>query len=144
MILIKRNTPEFKEVKNLVSEYTDSSSAKKYILLYSMKPYQELKEKILLNTVKKDGAILYSLAYDSLREYICSNTKKLFREEKESIYYFKTSSASASIELPFAFAGKLKKSLSKLLMKPTKLVERKIIPLKQTPRKKAAGKKSIA
>jgi hypothetical protein len=61
---------------------------------------------------------LYSLAYDSLYEYVHSKNKKLFRDEKEKIYYFKSNAAASAMELPFEFAGKLKKALAKVLVKP--------------------------
>jgi hypothetical protein len=134
LLLIKRNTPEFKAIKTLISDYTDKATAKKFILLYSVKSYQSLDEKILLNTLKKDSSVLYALAYDSLREYIFSKNKRLFRED--SVYYFKSNSDAKAIEQPFAFKGKLKKELAPLLEKPVSKPTSKVIPLGRGTKKK--------
>jgi hypothetical protein len=134
LLLIKRNTPEFKAIKTLISDYTDKATAKKFILLYSLKPYQNLSEKILLNTLKKDSAVLYSLAYDGLREYIFSKNKKLFRDD--SVYYFKSNSDAKPIEQPFAFKGKLKKELAPLLAKPVLKATGKVIQIGRGTKKK--------
>jgi hypothetical protein len=116
VILIKRHTAEFKAIKTMITDYVDVPLRKRWILIYTQRSYSKLENKILLNTVKKDSDILYSLAYDSLHEYMHSKNKKLFREEKGNIYYFKSSSLSKMIEMPFEFAGKLKKELSKVLV----------------------------
>ena len=143
MILIKRNTAEFKEIKSIVSEYSDLPTRKKWILLYSLKSYGKLENRILLNTVKKDSDVLYSLAYDSLHEYIYSNNKKLFRDESLHIYYFKSNSITTSIELPFEFTGKLKKALSKPLVKSQKIEKTNIIKLPKAQIKKVVHKKPV-
>jgi hypothetical protein len=111
-------------------DYSNLPARKKWILLYSLRSYSQLRERVLLNTVKKDNEVLYDLAYDSLSEYIHNTNKKLFRDEQENIYYFKTNSKSTSIELPFEFTGKLKKALSKLLVKPGSKQNSNIIKLK--------------
>ncbi|MES2516067.1 MAG: hypothetical protein V4580_18070 [Bacteroidota bacterium] len=127
MILVKRNTAEFKEIKNLISEYIDLPARKKLILIYSLKSYSKPDSKILLNTIKKEGDVLYSLAYESLQEYMHAGSKKLFREEKTNLYYFKSNSTTQAIELPFELKGILKKKLSKLLVSPNTSRQTKII-----------------
>ncbi|MDF2449984.1 MAG: hypothetical protein K0R26_2488 [Bacteroidota bacterium] len=93
-----------------------------------------MSEKILLNTLKKDSAVLYSLAYDGLREYIFSKNKKLFRDD--SVYYFKSNSDAKPIEQPFAFKGKLKKELAPLLAKPVLKATGKVIQIGRGTKKK--------
>ncbi|MCD6069301.1 MAG: hypothetical protein K0S33_4127 [Bacteroidetes bacterium] len=112
MIPVKRNTKEFKQVKELLEEYEGLKGAKRYIRLYSLKPWQKIEEAVLLNDTKRDTDILYSLAYEGLLDYIRYNrSKKLFREEKRALYYFKSGATNRWIEFPFEFMGKLKKQL---------------------------------
>ncbi|MBA3663228.1 MAG: hypothetical protein H0W61_03345 [Bacteroidetes bacterium] len=108
---IKRNSREFKVVKELLVDYAESATRKKVIKLYALKPYQSLEERILINDLKKDVAILYDLSYESILEYIRDRSKKLFREDKVALYYFKSSSKSKWIEYPFELTGKLKKQV---------------------------------
>jgi hypothetical protein len=129
MILIKRHTAEFKAIKAMISEYADVPLRKRWILIYSHKSYSKLENKVLLNTVKKDSDVLYSLAYNSLYDYVHSKSKKLFRNEKDQVYYFKSNSMSTTIEMPFELKGKLKKELSKLLVKQVSTKSSKIISL---------------
>lgn len=117
MILIKKNTNEFKELKHLLLEYADIPGRKRWVHLYALKPYQTLSHKILLNTRKKDGETLYAMAYDSLKDYLYNATKRLFYEEKTGLYFFKSSVESKWIESPFELKGKLK-----MLTRPLKVV----------------------
>jgi hypothetical protein len=61
------------------------------------------------------------------------------------MYYFKSNSKSTSIELPFEFTGKLKKTLSKLLVKPESKEKSNIIKLKSSAKKsiKKSGKMPV-
>ncbi|PBQ31039.1 hypothetical protein CNR22_04395 [Sphingobacteriaceae bacterium] len=114
MILIKKNTSEFKELKHLLLEYADVPGRKRWIYLYTLKPYQTLSHKILLNTRIKDGDTLYNMAYDSLKEYLYASTKRLFYDEKTELYFFKSTATSKWMEAPFELRGKLKKQVRPL------------------------------
>ncbi|MEO6305783.1 MAG: hypothetical protein ABIP51_21720, partial [Bacteroidia bacterium] len=94
MLQIKRNSKEFKEVQEIISDYAEVSGRKRWILLYALKPHQTLSARILLNTRKQDSEVLYKLAYDSLTDYFKDRSKKLFRDQKTGVYYFKTNAAS--------------------------------------------------
>lgn len=108
---IKRNSTEFKDVKKILDKHARLASRKKLILLYTLKPYETIKDKVLLNEQKKESTVLYDMSYRIILEYFNDNTKKLFREGKEALYYFKSSGKSKWIELPFEFTGKLKTQL---------------------------------
>jgi hypothetical protein len=112
MELVKRNTKEFKEIKGIISDYTEAPGRRRSIRLYSLKPYHGLKDAILLNDQKQDAGVLYDLAYDSLHDYIFTRSEKLYRDEDLGLYYFKRSPASKWIEMPFSFTGKLKKQVN--------------------------------
>ena len=38
--------------------------------LYALKPDQELKERVLINTLKKDAKVLYDMNYESILQYL--------------------------------------------------------------------------
>jgi hypothetical protein len=111
MPLIKRNSREFLDVKKLIEEYADKPSRKKLILLYSLKPAQKLKDRILINSLAENSDTLYEMHYGSLLDYFSDKAQKLYREDKEALYYFKNSPASTWLQLPFEFKGKLKTRL---------------------------------
>jgi hypothetical protein len=108
---IKRNSTEFGDVEALMKEYAHKASRKKLIRLYALKPMEALDEKILLNTVKPNGDILYDMNYNSILEHFDDRGHKLYREGRHPLYYFKTSAKSNWMKLPFEFTGKLKKQL---------------------------------
>lgn len=114
MLQIKRNSKEFKEVREIVGDYEEVSGRKRWILLYALKPYQTLSDRILLNQRKQNAEVLYNLAYNSLLDYFRDHTKKLFRDERTGVYYFKSNAHSKWMEVPFELTGKLKKQVHPL------------------------------
>lgn len=112
-ISVKRNSKEFKEIKEIISDYREVSGRKRWILLYSLKPYHALKDAVLINK-QKEASVLYELAFDSLHDYFLTRTEKLYRDEKSGIYYFKRNPRSKWMEAPFSFKGKLKLQVKKV------------------------------
>jgi hypothetical protein len=111
MNLIKRNSREFKEIKSIVSDYEDIGGRRRWIRLYSIKPYHTLKEAVLLNEQGENTEALYNLAYDSLHDYLFNRSEKLYKDEDTGLYFFKRSPQSKWLEMPFSFTGKLKKQI---------------------------------
>lgn len=111
MIQIKRNSAEFKKVKDIFLHYAEKPSRKKSIKLYALRPYEELSEKILINS-----AAVYNITYDTVLDYMTLNrSKKLFREEKSGVYYFKSGSKSRWTEFPFKLAAKIQPPVLKVI-----------------------------
>lgn len=110
MEAVKRNSEEFKDIKEIFDDYA-ARPPKSMIRLYSLKPYQRLDDRILLNKPGRDAAVIYQLCYDSVMQYFRDRSKKLFRESDKPLYYFKGSAKSKWIELPFEIAGALKKKV---------------------------------
>ena len=108
---IKRNSTEFRDVETLMKDYAHKTSRKKLIRLYALKPMETLHEKILLNTVKPDGDILYDMSYNSILDHFNDRSHKLYRVGRQPFYYFKTSAKSKWMKYPFEFTGNLKKQL---------------------------------
>lgn len=111
MIAVKRNSREFKDIKDIFDDYEHDPSRKKAIKLYSIKPYEKLEEVVLLNDLKKEASTIYHLNYLSIIDYLRDRSRKLFREKERPFYYFKTSAKSKWIEFPFELSGKLKKQV---------------------------------
>lgn len=99
-MLIKRNSEEFHAVRDFVNEHVDDAGRKKKIRLYSLKPSEPLKNRVLINV-----SIIYDLEFEVLLFNLLDTKHKLFRSEKSGVYYFKTSSKSKFIELPFEIKG---------------------------------------
>jgi hypothetical protein len=111
MTPVRRNSTEFNSVKKILKSYSKKKNSKKLILLYALKPGEELEEKVLLNKLKKDSEVLYNMSYESILLYLEDPSKKLFRDGEKPFYYFKSSSKSDWHEFPFEFTGILKKQL---------------------------------
>ncbi len=108
---VRRNTPEFKQVAEILETYRKSPQRKKLINLYALKPSQELEEKVLLNKLKKDAATLYDMNFDSILQYLGNKAEKLYRDKNIPLYFFKSSPQSKWLKVPFEFTGKLRKQL---------------------------------
>jgi hypothetical protein len=118
MILVKRNSSEFKQVKSLLEDYQGKPSRKKLVLLYALKPTEPLSEKILINKLKENAAVLYDMAYTSLLDCFNDRRYRLFRLGRTALYCFRTSAKSDWLQMPFELAGSLKRKVF-----PLKLVK---------------------
>lgn len=101
---IKRNSPEFRAVRDFINDHVDDAGRKKKIRLYSLKPSEALKNRILIRS-----SIIYDLQFEVLLFNLLDAKHKLFRNEKSGLYYFKSSAESKFIELPFEIIGKMEK-----------------------------------
>src|SRR4051812_22258628 len=110
MIQVKRNSKEFKTVKEIMDDYEDHPRRMKTIKLYSLKSTNDLEKKILINDAE-NATVIYDLDYGSIMAYLRDRSKKLFRNEKETLYYFKDSSKSKYPEFPFELVGKAGRQL---------------------------------
>ncbi|MDF2436934.1 MAG: hypothetical protein K0Q95_1310 [Bacteroidota bacterium] len=100
-MIVKRNSSEFKAVRDFVNEFVNDHSKMKYLKLFSLKPYEKLEKRILLHRNKKEEAVVFDLELEALQFNLLDAGHKLFKDEKSGLYYFKSSSASSSIEVPF-------------------------------------------
>jgi hypothetical protein len=120
MVQIKRNSQEFKDVKNIFDKYEDHPQRKRSIKLYALRPFEKLEKQTLLNDVKENKDVLYNMAYESILDYFRSNkTKKLFREGPGK-YYFKENAKSQWIEYPFELSASLRKNIRGSRLKSVK------------------------
>jgi hypothetical protein len=83
---IKRNSDEFKTVKKIVTDPSNKAARMRSILLYALKSENSLEDAVILNKEKKNAAVLYNLAYESLQTYFDDTSKKLFRDERRKIF----------------------------------------------------------
>ena len=95
-----------------------------------------------ISTLEKFSDIQHvTVAADIDADALAQKIKNYSGRRKRMCIISKAAGNLISIELPFAFAGKLKKELSKLLVKPVQTTETKVISLKQSSPGKAAAKK---
>jgi hypothetical protein len=105
MKIIRRNTPEFRKLRDQLNELTDDPKRHEKVQLYSLKPSEELSKKVLLSHRSAAGKVIYDLAFETLLFNIIDAGHKLFYDEEEKVYYFKTSGSSKFIDLPFRISG---------------------------------------
>jgi hypothetical protein len=98
---IKRNSAEFRKVRNYILEHHNSSTGTKAITLYAIKPYEHLTDRVLLRHRTKEERMIYDLALEQLIFNITDARHKLFRDETTGIYFFKVSAKSTQTEVPF-------------------------------------------
>jgi hypothetical protein len=98
---VKRNSAEFKAVREFVNDHPGGSA----IRIYSIKPYEQLKDRVLLKRKSSDDKVVYDLELDQLRFNLLDRKRKLFRDPESGIYFFKSSGRSKFIELPFEVRG---------------------------------------
>jgi hypothetical protein len=110
MLQIKRNSREFKDLKELLSEVSEKPTRKKYLLLYSLKDGSNIDERVLINQADKSG-VVFELTLQSVLAYMRDRRKKLFRKERSALYAFKDSAASEWMEFPFELKGPYKKEI---------------------------------
>jgi hypothetical protein len=108
MFQVKRNSREFKDIKEIFEEYENKPTRKRLIQLYALKPSESIKKRILINELPQNSDVLYEMNYRNILEYFTDRDEKLYREDKDPIYYFKTSPDSDWLELPFELKGKLR------------------------------------
>jgi len=111
MISVKRNSTEFKEIKNIFDDYENNAARKRLIRLYALKPTGSLEEMVLINTLKQNAGVIYDLQYATIMEYLRDRKEKLYREDKKALYYFKHSPGSDWLKAPFELTGHLKKEV---------------------------------
>lgn len=100
---VKRNSEEFKFIKDLFDEHAEKKDRFKLVRLYSM---QEA-EPVLIKTATANGKAVFDLMLGSVMDYLRNRSKKLFRQGKAQ-YYFKNSASSTFKEFPFEIKTRLK------------------------------------
>jgi hypothetical protein len=111
MRLIRRNTPGFRSIRELIDELRKDPSRKRSVLLYALKPGEPLSKKILINTLKQNKDVLYDLQYEVIYDLLRERSHKLFGDDRSPLFYFKTAANSTVIESPFEFRGATKKKI---------------------------------
>lgn len=106
-VLLKRNSEDFKKVRDFVNDCEGDKNIMKKLKLYSLKPYEGLEKRVLLHRDKKEEAMIFDMEFEVLKFNLLDAKHKLFLDEKTGLYYFKTSSQSKYIELPFEITEKL-------------------------------------
>jgi len=109
MFAVKRNSREFKELKEVFEDYEKNPARKRLIRLFALKPSEKLEKRVSINDLKVNRDVLYEMNYQAILEYFVNRDLKLYREDKQALYYFKKGPGSDWMEYPFELLGKLKK-----------------------------------
>lgn len=109
---LKRNTKEFKKVKELVEAILDDSERNKNLQLFLTKAGDPLSKRIKLNAKLKDSEILSGFQVDALKYAFLDKSFQLFRDEDEKgLYYFKTRNDPDWDQHPFQLKGSASEEL---------------------------------
>lgn len=90
-MIIRRNTKEYKTIRNAVQRLESKSSRRKRIKLYLVKPGQRLKDRILLGGKQDPEGLFFDLNYTKLIESFEDRERTLHKSEEENNFYFFTS-----------------------------------------------------
>jgi hypothetical protein len=111
MVLVKRNSAEFKEIAAIFDAYAGKPGGRRSLKLFALKPYEALDQRIAIPPAKKAA---YDLTYDIILDYLKFNkAKKLFRANPR-LYYFKSNSNSDWKEYPFELSASLQRKVRPL------------------------------
>jgi hypothetical protein len=106
MEMVRRNSAEFKSVRDLINDNAENKARRRSIKLFSLKPYEPLSKKIRIS-----DTVMYDLSYNTLLFNLLDTSHKLFRDEDKGTYFFKSSESSEFIELPFELSPALRKKV---------------------------------
>jgi hypothetical protein len=102
-MIIKRNSAEFKSVRDFVNDAAESRNRRKLVKIYSLKPSEDLSKKKIIPASGASNEVIYELAFDNLLFNLLDAKHKLCKDG--DIYYFKSSEKSGFIELPFKISN---------------------------------------
>jgi hypothetical protein len=115
-MLIRRNTKEFKKVKELLDDLDGDDSLKRKLILYVVKAGQSLRKRIRIDSKLPDNKILFELQWDAVKFSMLDKSFKLFRASQQpALYYFKTANDNEWDRNPFEFKGEAKKELEQFI-----------------------------
>jgi hypothetical protein len=113
---VRRNSKEFKKVREIIDDLSSDKDLKKKIILYIVKAGQQLRKRIRIDSKLPDNKILFELQWDAVKYSLLDNSFRLFRSDQDpSLYYFKTMNDTEWDQNPFELKGEHKKELLNLI-----------------------------
>jgi DNA ligase D-like protein (predicted polymerase) len=106
-MLIRRNTKEFKGIRNLLSKYAGQPARKKLIRLYVVKAGETLKDKIAIDRLGSEADFYYDLNYSSILSHLDDPDYRLHKSSSPGLYYFKSIHFPKWEQTPFMVPQKL-------------------------------------
>jgi hypothetical protein len=113
---IRRNTREFRMLRDAFDDYATKPSRTRSIILYSLRPGQPLSARVPLDNKRDPSNVLYNMQYESVQEYFRDRNKKLYWRRGTGLFYFKPTASSTWIELPFEIKGRIRKMVAPLFV----------------------------
>lgn len=105
-MLIRRNSKEFKGIRNLLAKYAGQSARKKLIRLFVVKAGETIKNKIPVDTLGNEADFYYDLNYSSILSHLEDADYRLYKSSP-GLYYFKSIHFPKWEQTPFLIPRKL-------------------------------------
>lgn len=112
--LIRRNSAEFKMVKNILDDMDNDPSIRKHLHLFTIKPGEPASKMIVIDTRTGQGKMFYEMALEQMQFNLLDSGHKLYRYGNSPVYFFYRNSNSGWIETPFEVLGAAGRKLKNL------------------------------
>ena len=106
-MLIRRNTKEFKGIRNLLEKYAGQSMRKKLIRLYVVKAGETLKDKIAIDSLGNEADFYYDLNYSTILSNLNDPDYRLHKSSTPGLFYFKSIHLPKWEQTPFLIPQKI-------------------------------------
>jgi len=104
-MMIRKNSKEFKAIKNLFYHYQNLEEREKVIKLFITKAGHSTDDKIAIDSLKKEKDFYYNLTYDTILNSLESKSYQLFFNN--GLYYFRSNPDKGWDQTPFTLDNKL-------------------------------------
>lgn len=107
-MLIRRNTKEYKGVRNILEMYADRSSRKNLIKLFVVKPGETLRERIPVDKLGAEADVYYDMNYSAILNNLYDPDHRLHKSKTvPGMYYFKSLPFPRWEQTPFQLPERL-------------------------------------
>lgn len=115
MIVVRRNSREFRAVLKLLKHLSHHPAEAKQLKLYALKAPGHLESRVAIDPRQGTQKIAYELSFKSILAYLEDPSRKLYRARDKLLYFFKINPSDPLVEFPFEIPGKLRTELPALV-----------------------------
>lgn len=109
---VRRNSKEFRKVKEILDDLDEDPAIRKKITLFVVKAGEKLHRRIPINSKLADHKILFDLQWDAVKYAMLDRSFGLRRSDKyPGLYYFRSNSDKSWDQSPFQLSRLLQKQL---------------------------------
>jgi DNA ligase D-like protein (predicted polymerase) len=107
-MLVRKNTKEFRAVRNILEMYAGRSTRKKVIRLFIVKTGEKLDKRIPVEKLGKDADVYYDINYSAILSNLHDHDHRLHRSESlPGLYYFRSAHFPGWDQAPFLLPSRL-------------------------------------